>query len=271
VIGVAHERGGGPGAPEDASGTPAVQTRGLRKSFGETTILDGVDVDVPEGSLTALMGPSGTGKSVLIKHVIGVLKPDDGEVLVRGRPLQRMSRPEILLLRREIGVMFQDGALFSSMNVFDNVAFPLRQHTDLREHEVREVVMEHLASVGLSDAAGRFPGALSGGMKKRAGLARSLVLNPGIVLCDEPDSGLDPVRSALLGELLVDRHAELGTTMVVVTHNVALARLVADHVAVLWRGRVLAAGPAREMWASEDPFIRQFLAGAAKGPLGMDN
>jgi phospholipid/cholesterol/gamma-HCH transport system ATP-binding protein len=249
----------------------AVETRGLRKAFGETTILDGVDLQVPEGSRTALMGPSGTGKSVLIKHVIGVLKPDAGEVLVRGRPLQAMSRPEVLLLRREIGVMFQDGALFSSMNVYDNVAFPLRQHTDLREHEVREVVMTHLTSVGLAEAAGKYPSALSGGMKKRAGLARSLVLNPGIVLCDEPDSGLDPVRAALLGEVLVDRHAELGGTMLVVTHNVALARLVADHVIVLWRGRVRAAGAAREMWESEDPFIRQFLAGEAEGPLGMDN
>jgi phospholipid/cholesterol/gamma-HCH transport system ATP-binding protein len=131
--------------------------------------------------------------------------------------------------------------------------------------------MGHLASVGLADAARRYPSALSGGMKKRAGLARSLVLNPGIVLCDEPDSGLDPVRAALLGEVLVDRHSELGGTMLVVTHNVALARLVADHVVVLWRGRVLAAGSAQEMWNSDDPFIRQFLAGEADGPLGMDN
>jgi phospholipid/cholesterol/gamma-HCH transport system ATP-binding protein len=256
--------------PANLSVALAIETRGLRKSFGHATILESVDLQVPEGSLTVLMGPSGTGKSVLIRHVIGVVAPDDGEVLVHGRSLQGMRRGELLRLRREIGVMFQDGALFSSMNVYDNVAFPLRQHTDLRESEVREVVMHHLSSVGLADATGRYPGELSGGMKKRAGLARSLVLDPAIVLCDEPDSGLDPVRSALLGEVLIDRHRDLRGTMVVVTHNVALARLVADHVIVLWRGRVLAAGAAEPMWNSEDPFIRQFLAGAPHGPLGMD-
>jgi phospholipid/cholesterol/gamma-HCH transport system ATP-binding protein len=249
----------------------AVQTRGLHKAFGQTSVLRGVDLEVPEGSLTALMGPSGTGKSVLIRHAIGLLQPDAGDVFVHHLPLSEMSRSELLLLRRRVGVMFQDGALFSFMNVYDNVAFPLRQHTDLREDEVRDVAMAQLTAVGLAAAARRFPGELSGGMKKRAGLARALVLNPSIVLCDEPDSGLDPVRTALLGDLLIDRHEELGGTMLVVTHNVALAQLVADHVIVLWRGKVLAAGAAEEMWDSADPFIRQFLAGDVAGPLGMDN
>ncbi|MCW2984567.1 MAG: transporter ATP-binding protein [Conexibacter sp.] len=249
----------------------ALETRGLCKSFGANTILDGVDLEVPEGSRTALMGPSGTGKSVLIRHAIGLLEPDAGEVYVHGSPLQGMSRSELLLLRRRIGVMFQDGALFSFLNVYDNVAFPLRQHTDLHEREVHDIVMTQLAAVGLSGATGRYPGELSGGMKKRAGLARALALDPGIVLCDEPDSGLDPVRTALLGELLMARHEELGGTMLVVTHNVALAKLMADHVVVLWRGKVLASGPAEQMWDSADPFIRQFLAGDALGPLGMDN
>jgi phospholipid/cholesterol/gamma-HCH transport system ATP-binding protein len=248
----------------------AIEMRGVHKAFRATPILDGLDLQVPEGSRTALMGPSGTGKSVLLNHVIGVFEPDAGEVLVRGRPIGGMSESELQRLRRGIGVMFQDGALLSSMNVYDNVAFPLRQHTDLREDEVREVVMTHLSSVGLADVARRLPSQLSGGMKKRAGLARSLVLDPRIILCDEPDSGLDPVRSALLGELLVDRHATLGGTMVVVTHSVALARVVADHVIVVWRGKVVAAGPAEAMWTSEDPFIRQFVTGDPHGPLGMD-
>jgi phospholipid/cholesterol/gamma-HCH transport system ATP-binding protein len=260
-----------PSALSDAGAPFAVETRDLHKAFRGTPVLAGVDLRIPTGSRTALMGPSGTGKSVLIKHVIGVLRPDRGQVLVRGQSLAEMRHAEVLRMRRKIGVMFQDGALFSSMDVYDNVAFPLRQHTDLREREVREIVMGHLASVGLADAARRLPGQLSGGMKKRAGLARSLVLNPSIILCDEPDSGLDPVRAALLGEVLLERHAALAGTMVVVTHNVALARIVADYVVVLWRGRVLAAGPADDMWTAEDPFIRQFLAGAAEGPLGMDN
>jgi phospholipid/cholesterol/gamma-HCH transport system ATP-binding protein len=166
--------------------------------------------------------------------------------------------------------MFQDGALFSAMNVYDNVAFPLRQHTDLREHEVRELVMGQLDSVGLAADADKMPNALSGGMRKRAGLARALVLEPSIVLVDEPDSGLDPVRTALLGDLLLERHAEFGGTMVVVTHNVALAKQIADHMSVLFRGAVLESGTTAEVIASESAFIRQFLAGESRGPLGMD-
>ena len=217
-----------------------------------------------------MLGPSGTGKSVLLQHVIGLMKPDAGEVLVRGRRLSRMSRSEIHALRREIGVMFQDGALFSTMNVYDNVAFPLRQHTDLNEREISEVVAERLDAVGLRSARDRFPGELSGGMKKRAGLARSLVLEPGILLCDEPDSGLDPVRTSLLGELLVDQHARYGGTMLVVTHNVPLAKQISEHVSVLWRGKVLESGMADEVFESKTDFVRQFLAGEPQGPLGME-
>ncbi|HEX6390497.1 MAG TPA: ATP-binding cassette domain-containing protein [Solirubrobacteraceae bacterium] len=249
----------------------AIETRDLHKSFGPRThVLRGADLRIPEGTTSVVLGPSGTGKSVLIKHVLGLMKGDSGDVLVHDRPLGRMSRSEILGLRRDIGVMFQDGALFSSMNIYDNVAFPLRQHTDLKEHEVREIVLEHLRAVGLEDARDKAPNELSGGMKKRAGLARSLVLDPGILLCDEPDSGLDPVRTALLGELIKERHEELGGTILVVTHNIALARLICDHVSLLWQGKVVASGPADEVFSSEDPFVRQFLAGDTAGPLGMD-
>ncbi len=255
---------------EPAQAPLAIETRDVEKSFGSNRVLDRANFRVPEGALSVVLGPSGTGKSVLLKLVIGLLSPDAGEVMVWGRPLSRMRRTEILELRRDIGVMFQDGALFSSMNIYENVAFPLRQHTDLREPEIRELVEAQLDSVGLRAAAGRYPPELSGGMKKRAGLARGLVLDPGIVLCDEPDSGLDPVRSALLGELLLDRHAECGGTMVVVTHNIALARLVSDHVSVLWRGRVVLDGAADEVFGSDDPFVQQLLAGSVDGPLGMD-
>jgi phospholipid/cholesterol/gamma-HCH transport system ATP-binding protein len=248
----------------------AVETRGLHKAFGANRILQGTDLEIPEGVITTVLGPSGTGKSVLIKHIIGLLRPDSGEVLVHGRALRDMSRSEILALRRSIGVMFQDGALFSSMDVYDNVAFPLRQHTDLNEAEVREVVEEQLEAVGLADAAHRFPPELSGGMKKRAGLARSLVLDPGIVLCDEPDSGLDPVRTALLGELLLARQGDLGGTMIVVTHNIALARLISDRIAVLYGGRVLESGSVEQVVESENDFVRQFLAGSVEGPLTME-
>ncbi|WP_205698860.1 ABC transporter ATP-binding protein [Conexibacter sp. SYSU D00693] len=248
----------------------AIETRDLRKAFGPTTVLSGLDLQVPAGVVSVVLGPSGTGKSVLLQHVIGLMRPDGGEVLIRGRALSRMSRAEVLDLRSEIGVMFQDGALFSAMDVYDNVAFPLRQHTDLDEDEVRQVVERHLADVGLLGAAHRMPNQLSGGMRKRAGLARALVMDPGIVLCDEPDSGLDPVRTALLGDLLADQHAQYGGTMVVVTHDVALARRIADHVSIVWRGQVLESGLADAVFASETPFVRQFLSGTARGPLGMD-
>jgi len=156
------------------------------------------------------------------------------------------------------------------MNIYDNVAFPLRQHTDLREDEIRGVVDERLESVGLSGATDRMPPELSGGMRKRAGLARALVLNPSIILCDEPDSGLDPVRTALLGDVLVEQHAEYGGTMIVVTHNIALAKRIADHMTIVFRGKVLVGGMADEVLASDEPFVRQFLAGETVGPLGMD-
>jgi phospholipid/cholesterol/gamma-HCH transport system ATP-binding protein len=254
----------------DLSDTLAIETRDLVKAFGSNRILNGTNVQIPEGSLCSIMGPSGTGKSVLIKHVVGLLKADEGEVIVRGHALSKMTHDEILALRREVGIMFQDGALFSSMNIYDNVAFPLRQHTSLKEPEVKEIVDMHLLSVGLAHAHDRFPSQLSGGMKKRAGLARSMVLDPAIILCDEPDSGLDPVRAALLGELLIERHSAVGGTMVVITHDIALARRVSDFVVVVWRGKVVASGPAADMWGSDDPFIRQFLKGFPYGPLEMD-
>jgi phospholipid/cholesterol/gamma-HCH transport system ATP-binding protein len=248
----------------------AIETRNLHKSFGAHHVLRGLDLAIPEGVISVVLGPSGTGKSVLLALMLGLLTPDSGDVLIRGVPLSHMTRSELLGLRREIGVMFQDGALFSAMNLYDNVAFPLRQHTNLEEGPIREIVSEHLDGVGLTSAAHRMPNELSGGMKKRAGLARALVLNPGIVLCDEPDSGLDPVRTSLLGELLIERHAQYGGTMLVVTHNVLLAKEISDHISVLWQGEVLEAGMSAAVLESKTAFVRQFLAGEPEGPLGMD-
>jgi phospholipid/cholesterol/gamma-HCH transport system ATP-binding protein len=248
----------------------ALETRDLHKSFGSDHILRGVNLRIPEGVVSVVLGPSGTGKSVLLRHVIGLLRPDSGDVVVRGRPLSKMSRSQILALRTEIGVMFQDGALFSMMNLYDNVAFPLRQHTKLKEKEIREVVMDHLTRVGLANAASRMPNQLSGGMRKRAGLARALVLDPGVVLCDEPDSGLDPVRTALLGELLIEQHAQMGGTILVITHDVDLAQRISDHISILWQGKVIEAEMTETILNSGNDFVRQFLNGETDGPLGMD-
>ncbi len=252
------------------STVPAVETRQLRKAFGDNQVLDGVDLSLPPGAISTILGPSGTGKSVLVKHFIGLLEPDGGEVLINGDPVGRMTRSEMLKQRRGIGVMFQDGALFSSMSVYDNVAFPLRQHTNCTDREIRGLVKRQLEVVGLLSAADQMPGELSGGMRKRAGLARALVLEPGILLCDEPDSGLDPVRTRLLGELILERQAEIGGAIVVVTHDIELARLISDHVAVLGNGQILASGPREEVWETDDAFVRQFLDGDPVGPLGME-
>lgn len=253
-----------------ATTTSAVATRGLKKALGGRPVLESVDLDVPTGCISAVLGPSGTGKSVLIRHLIGLWRPDAGSVRIQGRDLAGMSHADILHLRRDIGLMFQDGALFSSMNVVDNVAFPLRQHTSLHEPEILEITQEHLEAVGLAHAAHRYPSELSGGMRKRAGLARALALDPPIVICDEPDSGLDPVRTALLAELLRDRHEALGGTMVVITHDLSLVKAICDHVSVLWQGRVVQSGSAEQIWNSSDPFVQQFLGALVTGPLGMD-
>jgi phospholipid/cholesterol/gamma-HCH transport system ATP-binding protein len=267
-----------PGSPfgEPASSDPptgavlAVECRDVHKSFGPSRILEGVNLGIPKGRITAVLGPSGTGKSVLIKHIIGLLFPDAGDVLVNGRSVPRLTMSELLDMRRRFGILFQDGALFGSMPLYDNVAFPLRQHTDLSEEQIREVVTQRLRDVGLAGTESRMPGELSGGMRKRAGFARALVLEPEIVLFDEPDSGLDPVRTALLCELMQAVHDEQGGTYIVITHDILSARRIAEYVAVLWKGKIVDAGPAEEMFASENDFVRQFLAGESTGPLGMD-
>jgi phospholipid/cholesterol/gamma-HCH transport system ATP-binding protein len=243
---------------------------GVHKWLGSAQILAGIDLRIPAGRISVILGPSGTGKSVLLKHINGLLRPDRGEVVVLGHSVTGLGRDEVMRLRRDVGILFQDGALFGSMSVYDNVAFPLRQHTDMSEAEIAPIVLRRLEEVGLGGAATLMPNQLSGGMRKRAGFARALVLDPRIVAFDEPDSGLDPVRTALLCELLLRVHEEQGGTYLMITHNILAARRVADFIAVIWKGKVVLSGPAEDMWESEDPFVQQFLAGESHGPLGMD-
>lgn len=247
-----------------------MQVRGLQKSFGEYQVMKDISLDFVNDSITTVLGPSGTGKSVLIKHLVGLLEPDDGEVLVLGRDMWRISESERYEIRKNFGVLFQDGALFGSMNLYDNVAFPLRKHTGKSEDEIEDIVMSGMKEVGLEAAMRKLPSEISGGMKKRAGFARALVLNPKIVLFDEPDSGLDPVRTSLLCDLILDVHQRHGGTYLVVTHDIRSAKKVSDYVGLIWRGEVVHYSGAEEAFASEDPFVRQFLAGESAGPLGMD-
>nr|WP_281381655.1 ATP-binding cassette domain-containing protein [Conexibacter arvalis] len=230
----------------------------------------GLNLGIPEGRISMILGPSGTGKSVCIKHMVGLLYPDQGDILVHGESVPNMVDDDLFEMRKKFGVLFQDGALFGSMNLYDNVAFPLRQHTDKGEDEIYEIVNRRLKEVGLAGSHDKMPNELSGGMRKRAGFARALVLDPEIVLFDEPDSGLDPVRTALLCELIKEVHAENGGAYVVITHDIASARRVAEFIAVLWRGRIVESGPARDLFESENPFVRQFLSGESQGPLGME-
>src|SRR5687767_4614985 len=248
----------------------AIEFIDVKKSFGRNTILNGLNLGIPDDQISMILGPSGTGKSVCIKHMVGLLYPDEGDVLVHGESVPNMQDDELFEMRKKFGVLFQDGALFGSMNLFDNVAFPLRQHTDKGEDEIHDIVGRRLREVGLSGAGDKMPNELSGGMRKRAGFARALVLEPDIVLFDEPDSGLDPVRTALLCELIKEIHQENGGAYVVITHDIMSARRVADYIAVLWKGRIVESGPASELFNSPNQFVRQFLSGEAQGPLGME-
>ncbi|HEX7167195.1 MAG TPA: ATP-binding cassette domain-containing protein [Acidimicrobiales bacterium] len=247
-----------------------ISLRGVTKSFGSHTVLKDITFDVPKGKITAILGPSGTGKSVLLKNIIGLLRPDAGEIWVDGEQIVGMREKDLYRVRRKFGVLFQDGALFGSMNLYDNIAFPLREHTKKRDKEIREIVVEKAGLVGLLDHLKKTPGEVSGGMKKRAGLARALVMDPEIVLFDEPDSGLDPVRVAYLDELVVNVQRETGATFFIITHNIPSVMRTADYMGVLFRSGLVKFDAKQAMRDTDNAIIRQFLRGKAKGPIGMD-
>jgi phospholipid/cholesterol/gamma-HCH transport system ATP-binding protein len=238
---------------------PTIVIEKLCKTFNGQLVLDQLDLEIPAGKTTVIIGKSGEGKSVLLKHLIGLLRPDEGEIYVDGQPLSRLNDREINALRRHFGFVFQDAALFDYLTVEENVAFPLYQHTDLNDAAIAAKVREKLAEVGLTEALHKAPSELSGGMRKRVGLARALVLEPEVMLYDEPTTGLDPIIGAQITELLGQTQRQRGLTGVVISHNLSTTFALADKIAMLSGGRMVASGTVEEFRNSRHPLVREFL------------
>lgn len=240
---------------------PAIRLDHVSKSFKGQKVLDDLSLDVPAGTAFCLLGRSGTGKSVTLKHIIGLIKPDRGRVFVHGRDVTGLPSRELGEVRQKMGFLFQNSALFDSITVGENVAFPLRRHTGWSDAKIREVARAKLADVGLADEYRKMPAELSGGMRKRAGLARAMALEPDILLVDEPSAGLDPITADEIDELLRGLKKE-GTTLVMVTHDIPSARHVGDELAMLHEGRLAARGTAEELDRSDNPLVRAFMRAA---------
>ncbi len=244
-----------------------ISVEGLRKAFDDHQVLQGVDLSVRSGESMVVIGGSGSGKSVLIKNVIGLLVPDAGHVTVDGKIVAELKRTELNKLRRRMGMLFQYAALFDSMNVGENVAFALRQHTKMKDTEIKDRVEEVLGWVGLEGVEEQWPAELSGGMKKRAGLARAIALGPEIMLYDEPTTGLDPILADQINDLIIDLNERLHVTSISITHDMVSAYKIADRIAMLYRGKIEEMGTPEEIQSSSNPVIQQFIHGRAEGPI----
>ncbi len=246
-----------------------IQIEDLHKSFGENKVLKGVDLTVNRGEIIVLIGMSGYGKSVLLKHVPGLFRPDKGRVLIEGADIGALSGKALAGLRSRLGFLFQGGALFESMTIFDNLAFPLREKLGLNKNEIKERVLNELDQVGLSGAENKYPSQISGGMQKRAALARELVWRPEIMLFDEPTTGLDPIIGHAILNLIEDLHERMKFTGILVTHELHRVFKIAHKAAMLHEGVIKALGTPDEILASEDPFVKQFVSGDTEGPISF--
>ncbi|MCC6502785.1 MAG: ABC transporter ATP-binding protein [Deltaproteobacteria bacterium] len=244
-----------------------IKISGLKKAFGRKQVLDGVNLEIEKGKITVILGRSGEGKSVLLKHIIGLLRPDEGRILLDGQEISSMSERDFNEVRKRFGMLFQGAALFDSMTVGGNVGFPLKEHTDLADADIMKVVSEKLKRVGLVGVEDMMPSELSGGMKKRVGLARAIVMDPEIVLFDEPTTGLDPIMSDSIADLVLDTQRSLKTTYILITHDIPFTYKIADKIAMLHEGRIIEQGTIDEMKKNQNPVVRQFLEGRAEGPI----
>jgi phospholipid/cholesterol/gamma-HCH transport system ATP-binding protein len=246
---------------------PYVKIRGLTFKRGRRAIFDKVDMDIPRGKITVVMGPSGTGKTTMLRLIGGELQPDAGIITVDGQNLHKFSRKNLFIARREMSLMFQSNALFTGINVYENVAFPLRVHTDFSEEMIRDVVLMNLEAVGLRGARDLMPSELSGGMARRVALARAVVLDPKLMMYDEPFTGQDPISQGILMKLVRELNTNLNMTSVIVSHDVSTVREVADYIYLLGDGKVLGHGTVDEMMSSDSPYVRQFMKGLPDGPV----
>ncbi len=254
-----------------APAVPKLAVRGLRKAFGTKQVLDGIDLDVPHGTSLVVIGGSGSGKSVLLKCILGLIEPDSGQVLIDGRDVLRLPRAEAEAARAHIGMLFQGGALFDSLPVWENVMFGLLARSKLSRAEARDGASAILAQVGLDPSVGDLsPAELSGGMQKRVGLARAIAARPDILFFDEPTTGLDPIMGAVIDGLIVDCVKTLGSTAIAITHDMASATRIGDRAAMLFRGRLVWQGAAAELMASGNDMVDQFTHGRREGPIQME-
>ncbi len=237
----------------------AIKIVDLYKSFGQKTVLKGINLEIEEGKITVIIGSSGSGKSVLIKHIIGLLKPDRGEIWVGDREISRLSLRELNEVRKKFGMCFQMAALFDSMTVFENVAFPLVEHTDLSEKEIEKKVIETLHKVGLHNTEHLYPSDLSGGMRKREGLARAVILNPSIVIYDEPTTGLDPLLTEDIDNMILDAKEQFNVTSIVISHDIGSIFRIADKIAMINKGELIFFGTPEEILRSENPIVQRFI------------
>jgi phospholipid/cholesterol/gamma-HCH transport system ATP-binding protein len=244
----------------------------LCKSFDGHKVLDNLNLSINTGETTVIIGRSGCGKSVLLKHIIGILKPDSGQVLINGKDVTKMDEKELNTLRLSFGMLFQGAALFDSLNVFENVAFNLIEHSDMPRREMAMRVKECLALVGLKDIEEKKPAELSGGMKKRVGLARAICMKPQMLLYDEPTTGVDPIMGDAINDLVVELHNKLKVTGIAVTHDMTSAYKIADRIAMLYNGKIITNGTPEEIKNAKDPIVHQFITGAGIGPIteGID-
>ena len=249
--------------------SPIIEFHNVYKSFGKFHVFKGLNLNIQRGKINFVIGRSGSGKSVMLKHILGFEKPNSGEILIYGKPISVFKNRDWLELRKKFGILFQDSALFDSMNVFENVAFPMLEHTKMSATEITTKVREKLAMVGLAKHETKMPSELSGGMKKRVALARAIALNPDLVMFDEPTSGLDPIISTVVDELISEIQAKTQTTFLIISHDMKATLHTAHYVSMLYEGRIVFGGTVEELKANTNPLVKQFINGETEGPFDV--